>query len=389
MYIHDSEELKSWIERAAGDGVYGIDLEFIREKTFYPQLALIQISVGTDLALIDPLGDVDLAPLIDSVLDPEIVKIVHAGSQDMEILELMARKSPRNIFDTQIAASFLGMGLQPSYAAVCGEMLAVHVEKGESWTDWLRRPLTPEQERYALDDVRYLIPLKDELETRLISETRLEWARNEMEKYDRDTTYHPPLDLRLRKVKRSGSLKERGLALLGELYQWREEEAGHRDRPRRRILSDEVLVEIARRAPRNESSLKQIRGFDARDLKRHGKNLLAAVQRGLQLPEEDLPVIERRRRLEPHEEAALELTTSALRALCRSERIAPPLVGRGDDVENLIRDHFAGTIDRDQHKLLCGWRGELIGDRLIELLEGKLVLGFDQDSGFPSLRPAP
>ena len=140
MYIETQDELASWMARATGEGRYGIDLEFIRERTYYPRLALIQISVGTDLALIDPLTDLDLSPLLKTGDDPAITKVVHAGSQDMEILEQVAKKTPQNIFDTQIAASFLGMGLQPAYSVTCDRVLGQVVPKGESWTDWLRRP---------------------------------------------------------------------------------------------------------------------------------------------------------------------------------------------------------------------------------------------------------
>ena len=209
-----------------------------------------------------------------------------------------------------------------------------------------------------------------------------------MKKYERDTTYHPPLEGQVRKVKRSGTLKERGLGLLGELFRWREEEAQNKDRPRRRIISDEVLVEVARRSPPDEDGLKKIRGLDPRDLRRHGTGLLAAVARGNAIEEGDLPVILRRRRLEPQEEAAVELATSALRALCRAKRIAPPLVARGDDVESLVRDHYGSCLVAADHNLLQGWRGELFGESLIGFLEGKFQLGFDVESGFPNLRPS-
>ena len=170
MYLEQSDELEQWMQRATADGRYGIDLEFIRERTYYPQLALIQIAVGTDLALIDPLGEVDLTPLIETISDPSVIKVVHAGSQDLEILEQLSDRPPRAIFDTQIASAFLGLGLQPSYAATCGQLLGVVVEKGESWTDWLRRPLTREQEIYAIDDVRHLLPIHDRLTEQLESE---------------------------------------------------------------------------------------------------------------------------------------------------------------------------------------------------------------------------
>lgn len=372
--------------RATGEGRYGIDLEFIRERTYYPRLALIQISVGTDLALIDPLADLDLSPLVKTIDDPAITKVVHAGSQDMEILEQVAKKTPQNVFDTQIAASFLGMGLQPAYSVTCDRVLGQVVPKGESWTDWLRRPLSDSQERYALDDVKYLLPLHDQLQKELQQENRIEWALVEMGKYSNESTYHPSVDNSIRRVKRSGSLDGRGLALLRHLYLWREREAQRRDRPRRRILSDELLVEISRRAPKDLDSLSDIRGLDSRDVRRSGKEILEAVKIGVDTDRKDYPVVLKRRRLEPREEAALELVTSALRALCRAERIAPPLVGKSDDVEDLLRQYWAGEIDPDAHKLMCGWRGELFGKKLLGFLEGNYSISIDPESGFPELR---
>ena len=187
-YLRSTADLQDFMSQARSDGRYGIDLEFIREKSYFPKLALIQISVGEELRLIDPLSDISLEPILETVPDPEIVKIVHAGGQDMEILELESERTPANVFDTQIAAAFLGLGLQSAYSVTCERILGKVVEKGESWTDWLKRPLTARQEFYALDDVRHLIPLHDALSTKLGSEGRLDWALAEMQKYARRET---------------------------------------------------------------------------------------------------------------------------------------------------------------------------------------------------------
>ncbi|OUU20398.1 MAG: hypothetical protein CBC13_10765 [Planctomycetia bacterium TMED53] len=384
-YIESVDELRSLLRQARVDGRYGIDLEFIREKSYYPKLALIQISVGSTYKLLDPLSEMDLKPLLETVSDPAIVKIVHAGGQDMEILELESGVTPANVFDTQIAAAFLGLGLQPAYSATCERILGKFVQKGESWTNWLKRPLSSSQEAYALDDVRHLIPLHDALTKSLEEENRLSWALAEMEKYSLKETYHPPLDLRLKKVKKAGSLDPKGLAILGPLFEWRESEAGRQDRPRRRILSDELLVELARRAPGDRNSLSGLRGIDPRDVKRYGDGILKAISRGRSIPNSEIPEIKRRRRLEPAEEAALELATSALRALCRAERIAPPLVGNQGDVEDLVRARINKDPYIDSLKLLSGWRGELFGQRLLRFLSGDSALRIDPRSGYPNL----
>ncbi|MAJ28175.1 hypothetical protein CBD41_01985 [bacterium TMED181] len=385
MYLTSNEALIDIMSRARDMGRYGIDLEFIREKSYFPKLALVQISVGEELRLIDPLSDISLDPILETVSDPDIVKIVHAGGQDMEILELESGQTPANVFDTQIAAAFLGLGLQPAYSVTCERILGKFVQKGESWTNWLKRPLTENQETYALDDVRHLIPLHDSLTESLGKEGRLSWALAEMDKYSRKETYHPLLETSLKKVKKSGSLDSRGVLQLGYLYEWREAEARRQDRPRRRILPDEILVELARRAPSNSESLRSLRGLDSRDARRFGDEILKAIARGKSVPQHEIPEIQRRRRLEPEEEAALELATSALRALCRAARIAPPLVGNNGDVEDLIRAKAEKDPNLSNLKLASGWRGELFGDKIISFLTGRSVLRMDPQSGYPSL----
>ncbi|MDC0346842.1 ribonuclease D [Planctomycetota bacterium] len=385
LYIETTEELQQFMDQARKDGRYGIDLEFIRERTFFPKLALVQIAVGESYRLIDPLSSVSLDPLLETVSDESIVKIVHAGGQDMEILELESKQIPTNIFDTQIAAAFLGLGLQPAYAATCERILGIVVQKGESWTDWLQRPLTENQEIYAIDDVRHLLPLHDHLTKALEKEQRSEWALAEMGKYSTPDFYHPPLSHCLKKVKKAGSLDSRGQGVLGELYLWREQEARDQDRPRRRILSDEIMVEIARRGPRQQEALDKMRGLDGRDSRRYGRSILSSIEKGLGIPESDLVFIHKKRRLEPEEEAALELGAAALRSLCRGERIAPPLAGNNADVEHLIRAHFDKVTDSTDVKLLKGWRGELFGKKIIRFLTGELVLRIDPESGYPRL----
>ncbi len=385
MYVESSDELIRLMRQAREDGRFGIDLEFIRERSFFPKLALVQISVGTELKLVDPLAKISIDPILETVSDPSIVKIVHAGGQDMEILELESGEVPANVFDTQIAAAFLGLGLQPAYAATCERLLGKFVQKGESWTNWLHRPLTSNQETYALDDVRHLIPLHDVLTKSLETESRLSWALGEMEKYASRETYHPSLKSSLKRVKKSGSLDAKGVVVLGPLYEWRESEARKQDRPRRRILSDELLVELARRTPANGKALRGLRGIDSRDANRYGDDIVKAISRGTSIPDDQIPELKRRRRLEPAEEAALELATSALRALCRAERIAPPLVGNQGDVEELIRAKAAQDPNIEQLKLLSGWRGELIGNRLLRFLSGDSSLRIDPHTGFPEL----
>ena len=382
-YLRRVEEIEEFAAEARGEGLLALDAEFIREKTYYPRLALIQAATSKRSVLIDPVEGADLTAIEDLVLDPDVVKILHAASQDLEIFWYRTGEIPRNIFDTQIAGSLCGLGHQSSYSALIERTTGVTLKKGESYTDWLRRPLSKKQEQYALDDVRYLHQAYDVLREKLSSRGRLAWAIEEMIRYESAGYYETPPQEVYRKVKRFGTLDGRGLAILRELAAWREEEAKHRDKPRRSVVADETLVEVARAAPRNPDDLSRMRGLHPREARRSADAILDAIDAGLSVSRSDAPRVAKKERLSPEGEAMVDLLQAVLRALCRVEEVAPPVVASGKDVENLVRDYFQGGTEESESSLLSGWRKELVGDELVRFCEGKVSVHLDPKTGGP------
>ena len=383
-YLRTQAEIAEIAAEARAEGRCALDVEFIREHTFFPQLALVQVATAGRAVLIDPLAaGVDLSPIDELVLDPGVTKVLHAASQDLEIFFYRTGEPPKRIFDTQIAGSLSGLGHQSSYGAMIERTVGITLAKGESYTDWLRRPLSKKQELYALDDVKPLLAAHDVLVERLRAKGRLGWAEEEMRHYEDRSTWETPRELLFRRVKRFGTLDPRSLAILRELAAWREDEARERDKPRRSIVTDETLVELARSAPHSEDDLSRLRGMHPREAKRSAAALLGAVERGLAVPQAERPSVGRKDRLTPEAEAMVDILQAVLRALCRAEEVAPPIVASGDDVENLVRDHFAGGVQTSECSLLTGWRRELVGDELVRFVEGQVSLHLDPKTGAP------
>ncbi|MCX8007558.1 MAG: ribonuclease D, partial [Coriobacteriia bacterium] len=286
MLIDSSRSVLAFVERALGTDVLAIDAEFMRERTYYPRLCLLQLATDREAVAVDPFGEVDLSVLDRLMRDPAVTKVFHAGAQDIEILLRALGYVPAPVFDTQVAATLLGFGAQASYQDLVGSVLGVRLDKGQRFTDWSVRPLTDEQVAYALDDVRHLPALYRELRKKLEDTGRLAWVADEFERMADPATYAVVPEEQYRRVKRASALRGRSLAVLRELAAWREREAQRRDVPKRWLVPDETLVEIARRSPRDESGLAAARGMSETVARRYGQAILAAVQRGLATPPE-------------------------------------------------------------------------------------------------------
>jgi ribonuclease D len=388
--IDTKRELERTVSLLRGHGSFGLDMEFQRERTFRPRLQLVQVSLPDEPLLIDPLALPDLDPLWELVADPSIEKIVHAGAQDMEIVFVRSGLLPKNVFDTQIAAALLGLGDQIGYANLIARMLHKRLKKGETVTDWAMRPLTPGQLEYALDDVRYLHELRGRLWDRLTELGRAEWLREEVEHYEHRGTYERDPETLWTRISRMRSLDRRGLTILRELAIWREEEAARRDEPRGRIVADETLVEIARRAPRRPEEMKPLRTLHPRELARSGPGLVAAVARGLARPEEEWPKLEPVHAEDERFSITVDLLEVVLRARALEFEIAPSYLGTRADIAELIhatletrngRPGRGRDADGDPN-LLLGWRRTLIGDELVAFLQGHASLKIDEATGF-------
>ena len=380
--MRSDKALADFCTQARTEGVIALDLEFHRERTYWARPCLVQMATRSDERVVDPLArDGDLHLIGDLISDPDVELILHAGFQDLEIFHRLTRRLPRNVFDTQIAAALLGIGEQIGYGVLVDSVLGVKLEKFETLTDWTKRPLTPAQISYALDDVRYLIPLRDELYRRLEANGRASWLGAESAFYERAETYEPDSRKAWRKIGGTRSLKRRGLAVLRELAQWREDTARTQDTPRNWLVTNKVLVEIARRAPCHPRELSGIRTLHPKILDRHGKAIIAAVAAGRALPQERWPETVTGRPDDPMDAVTLDLLGVVLRLRALTTEMAPNYLGKRSDLVDLVEYMRNEEAEAEKPVLLQGWRNELVGADLVSLIKGQTVLQIDPQTG--------
>ena len=366
MYLSTQEELAAFCERAAASKVLAVDTEFLREKTFFPKLCLVQVAAGEDIAAIDPILIEDLSPLAALFEDPSITKVFHACSQDLEVLLDGMGVECAPVFDTQLAAAFLGLRQQVSYASLVESYCGVRLPKAESLTDWSRRPLDPEQLSYAEDDVRYLPGIYDRMVSELVGRDRLSWVAPEMERLcDFSRIRRDPREAYLR-LRRASSLTRRQLAVAREVCAWRERVAAERDIPRKWVISDEVVVEVCKRAPSSVERLRRIRGIDQM-AERDALSLVDAVARGVACPAEECPKMTRHARPSAETEGVIDLMYAVLRLVSEKSGVATQLIATRDDLLDFL-------LDRGSSRLAHDWRWELAGSTLDRLLAGEVGL---------------
>ncbi len=373
LFIETPQQLQDFIGQVKHSPWLAVDTEFIRERTYYPRLCLIQVADDKVAAAIDPLALDDLSPLKELLLDPTIEKVFHAARQDQEIFLNEWGALPRPVFDTQPAAALLGHGDQVGYGKLIQQVLKVELAKDHSRTDWSRRPLDKAQLRYALDDVIFLGQAYLEMKQALEKQGRLAWLKPEFETLTNEATYSlNPMDM-WKKVKGRQHLKGVKLAVLQALAAWREEQALARNLPRRWILKDEVLLEIARRAPADIKALERIRGVESKFVKHNGTDLLERIQQALRLPKADWPRDNyRAARPTPEEEAMLDLMSAALRLIAREAGLSPQAIANRKDLAALLRGD-------EKAILMQGWRKQVAGIPLRELLQGKRQLRIENN----------
>jgi len=366
-YIDTPEKLEQFCDSIRHSNWLALDTEFIREKTYFPQLCLLQVCDGNSAACIDPLSLDRLDPLIEIIMDPAIVKVFHAGRQDLEIFSFQWNRLPTPLFDTQLVATLLGLGEQLGYANLVQKLLGIELDKGHTRTDWSRRPLQEGQLRYALDDVIYLGEIYTDLADKLKKLGRENWLQEEFDLLSNPDTYRIDPEGTWQKIKGRQRLKGVQLAVLQALAAWREKLAVESDRPRRWILKDEVLVDLARKAPKNVDDLGRTRGLDQGFVKRHGAHLLSLIAESRALPKRSWPQ-ERQppTRLDPNQEAVADMLMCSLRLLAEQNQVSPAVLASRSSLDQLV----AGERDLE---LLRGWRGRLAGDSLLEVLAGRLM----------------
>jgi ribonuclease D len=363
-WIDSAERLASAAARWRAVPALGIDTEFVRERTFYPQLGLVQVSDGARCALIDPLALADLEPLRAVLADPAIVKVAHSPSEDLEVLYHRFAEFPRPLFDTQVAAGLTGREAAMSYQRLVREMLGVELEKGETRTNWLQRPLSARQVEYAAQDVELLLPLYRELRAALEPAGRLEWVFEESRRLQEPSRFLPPVEQAYLRFGSAGGLDRRQLAVLRALAAWRERQARERDLPRSFVLKDTTVMALARRQPRRMAELAEIPDLPPKQAERLGETLLALVQEGRQVPPEEQPQRSGRGAKDARGRELVDRMQERVRERAERLGIAPPLLASRRELKLLLQRR----PDDGPPASLAGWRWDEIGSDLEALL---------------------
>ena len=364
LHVRDDAGLEQLCAAVEEHDWMGLDTEFIRDRTYYPQLCLLQVSAPGLLATVDPLAGLDLSPLDELLRDPRITKVLHASRQDFEVLFLSRELVPAPIFDTQLAAALAGFGDQPGYAKLVEAMLGVRLEKGHTRTDWSQRPLTPEQMVYAIDDVRYLEAIHLGLRERLTISGRLDWLDEDFAALTDPGLYRVEPPDAWQRVKGSGRLRSHSLAALKALAEWREVAAQAADRPRGWIMKDDLLVELAKLRPHTTDALSRFRGISDSLLRRSGDTILDCLSRTASADDD---AVERATPLTATEEDLLDLLQVATRLRARELGVSPQSLATRRDLTARVRGDSSDGLAH-------GWRHAALGEILDEVIAGRRVV---------------
>jgi ribonuclease D len=358
-------------------GRIALDTEFMGEGRYRTLLCLIQLAVdegagGERMAILDPLADdMPRQALAELLEDPSVELVVHAGRQDLALLRRELRCEVRNVFDTQVAAGFAGLPAQASYEALLGELLRVRLRKSASFTRWDARPLSREQLGYAREDVVHLLALASALQERLRERGRLQWARQECEHLEQ-VSDERELESILARLPRVHGMNAASQSIARELVRWREQTAAVRDRPVQTVMSDQALVEIAKRRPSNRAKLAEIRGVGQNSQHRRADEILDAVRRGAERPAEPLPPPPRGQAPDSSDAPLIALSEALIRARAREAGLAYELLAARADLQAIVAGERSGQ--RAEVRTLQGWRRELVGEELLDLLDGRVSL---------------
>lgn len=364
--VTTTETLAALMERMGKSPFLAVDTEFIRENSYWPELCLIQVATADEAAVIDPLADgIDLSPFLALMGNPDILKVMHAGSQDIEIFFNLTGRVPAPLFDTQVAAMALGLGEQASYAHLVAHFTGHGIDKGARFTDWARRPLTDRQVDYAVGDVTHLAEFFPKMLEQLKETGRGEWLDSEMARLVDPASYRVEPDEAWRRLKLPGK-KPEFLGRVKALARWRELEAMDKNVPRGRIAKDETLLDIAAHPPARQAELSRVRGLSAAwETNAIGARLMAALAAATPFHLEEAP---REGRVAPTANSALvaDLLKLLLKLRAKDVGVAPRLIARADELEALAAGQRQGVA------LLEGWRRDLFGEDALALVEGRV-----------------
>jgi ribonuclease D len=371
--VTKSDALAALCSELRQDTFIAVDTEFMRERTYWPELCLIQLAGAKREAIVDPLAPgLDLSSFFALMADEKVLKVFHAARQDIEIFVYRAGQVPHPVFDTQVAAMVCGFGDQVGYEAIVRKLAGGHIDKSSRFTDWSQRPLSQKQLAYALSDVTYLRTVYGKLKEMLIQNSRISWIAEEMEVLTSPATYRLDPDEAWRRIKvRLRSKKQLGVLI--SVARWREREAQNKNVPRARVIKDDAVAEIAVQIPQTREALNGLRALPRGFANsRTGDAILEAVKAGLAVDAAKLPPLEHGfEEMTDSAQAAAELLKLALKIVCAREGLAPKLVASSDDLAAIAIDDNADV------PALHGWRRELFGRLAIDIKAGRAMIGFE------------
>ena len=370
-YIADYKLLKKICLGLKDSKWLAVDTEFIREKTYFPQLALLQITDAETIYCIDPLAIDDLTPFYELIESEKIIKVFHAATQDLEIFYHKRKRVPQPIFDTQVAAALLGLGEQIGYASLVKKMLSVELDKSHTRTDWTQRPLQDEQIHYAADDVRYLSNIYPLLVNKLDKLDRLTWMDSEQIRLQDKKNYQPDPDNSWQRIKGAGKLRRQQLNVLRHLAAWREQQAIQFNRPRRWILADKILLDLAMLQPKERTQLAQIRMLESKLAERYAEDLLHAILQAQNESKESWPDMPRPEKPSAQEDATVDLLIAVAHLRAEEYQLSAGQITSRSELLKFVRGE-------ENLPLFKGWRLDIAGQVIKDTFHGKMQLVCDQ-----------
>ncbi len=365
LYVDSAPKFETLLRHLSSQTIIGLDTEFISEGRYEPELCLVQLSTAEEIFIVDPIVFPGLRPMWELLAAPDRELVTVAARQEVKFCAKGADAAPACVLDLQVAAGLLGYGYPLSHTNLCLRILNARVNGGESFTDWRKRPLRPVQLEYAADDVRYLLPMREKILERAGKLDRTSWVRGECDHLVKTVLRE---DERW-KISGSARLSRRQLAVLREVWRWRDRQASGLNVPVSRVLGDSMLIEIARRSPATAEDLFSIRGLDSRMLRKAEQDVVDAVARARSLPESDLPSNERRD--DPPQVAVLaKLLSVAVANLAAETNVDTALLATTSDIQEIVR-WFLDQEGTPLPEVMAGWRGEILQESLIGFLEGK------------------
>ncbi|QDU06472.1 Ribonuclease D [Gimesia chilikensis] len=383
--IVQQSELVALCDQIQDAGIVAFDTEFVSEFTYRPELSLLQFSFEGRTVAVDPYEVDDLTPWWDIMTDDTTTVVVHGGREEVRFCRHFSGKKPQKLIDLQIAEGLRSRSFPISYTALVARVLGEKAGSKETRTDWRRRPLTDQQIKYALDDVKYVLRIWKIQEKELTDLGRLEWAQAEFQRMidEVDSEFHRE---NWRRVSGLHKLKPRELAIVRELFDWRDEVGQDKNQPVRRILRDDLLIELAKRKPKTPQDLTATRDLNRKNMFKLAPQVIQRIEKALQLPNDQLPQLEENPNTQQNQDEQVigKLLGIALANRCAEMNVSQTLVGTTSDLRHLVRYHVYREQSDDRPRLMTGWRAEVCGDLLTDVLDGKISMRVaDPESDHP------